>query len=228
MAKRKGYVTAASAHRQALRAYVLGLAAGGVTMKSMCHRTGLHRTTISRLLQRVKATRSLADAPRTGRPSIISAVMKRRVSRLLLDEDYGSAPRVAAALRKQRIDIGPTTVRKIAKELSIRSYVRREKWEATPVDRAARLAFATSHISDSEAQRRLVVYLDEKLFICNLKTRRVWVQNARSPHVVPPGTSRKCLLPPSFNRAHSHDLIYPMVKRHCLTSFRPVDVLVRR
>jgi len=191
MGKPRGYVSAAGCRRQVKRAYALGLIKGGASQREVSVRCGVSVKTVKRIIERAKKRKSLSDAPRSGRPSIITSSVKRNVKRLLLDRTVGSKRRVAAALRQEGTKIGRTTVRKVSKLVGLKVRLRRYKWTLTAADRTARVAFARAHASDNAVRRRTTIYLDEKLFVCNVKSHYVWVENVTQRRFDDPGTSRE-------------------------------------
>lgn len=193
MGKRGGRVSAAMANRMQRRAYVMGLAAGGVSLRRISHRSGYHRTTVTRILSRYKGKSSYADRPRAGRPTKMTTATRRHVKRLLLEPTTGTARRAAARLKYQKHPISTASVRRMAKSMGVRPRVRKRKKELTADQMAKRVAFAVAHQHDSVKFRRSVVYLDEKLFICNVKTRHVWVDTTKDYDTTEPGTCARRL-----------------------------------
>lgn len=191
MGKPRGYVSAAGCRRQVKRAYALGLIKGGASQRDVSVRCGVSVKTVKRIIERAKKRKSLSDAPSSGRPSIITSSVKRNVKRLLLDRTVGSKRRVAAALRQEGTKIGRTTVRKVSKLVELKVRLRRYKWTLTAADRTARVAFARAHAADNAVRRRTTIYLDEKLFVCKVKSRYVWVENVTQRRFDDPGTSRE-------------------------------------
>ena len=72
--------------------------------------------------------------------------------------------------------------------MGLRARKRRYKWTLTAADRKRRVAFATTHRYDSTALIRRTVYLDEVLFVCNLKSQWVWVEDVSKRRYEEPGT----------------------------------------
>jgi hypothetical protein len=191
MVKRKPGISLAQAERLRVRAEVHALASTGVTRKTIARRTKLGRDAIRLILKRKNTVKGLIDRPRTGAPSIITSKLKRDVKHHMLKSDYGSKRRVATELRRKRTKIGPTTVWKISKMLGLRARKRRYKWTLTAADRKRRVAFATNHRYDSTATIRHTVYLDEVLFVCNVKSQWVWVEDVTHRRYDEPGKQRR-------------------------------------
>lgn len=187
MVKSQRVVTEAQAKRRERRAYTLGLTVGGVSIKRIARRTGVTERTVRNTIRRSKQRKGLSDSPRTGRPTKITSHVRRRVRTLLKNRAVGSKRRASAALKREGIDISTSTVQNVAKSIGLRARVRGKKYQLSSDQRKQRLAFANNHKNDSAAKIRSTIYLDEKLFICNVPNRYVYVEDGDYFDLTAPG-----------------------------------------
>ena len=96
------------------REQAIGMLDAGLSQVEVARRFGVHRTTINRLVGRLRRTQSTDDRPRPGRPQITSHVQDRYIQLRNLRNRFASAVSIAADLPFRRRISSRTVLRRLA------------------------------------------------------------------------------------------------------------------
>ena len=93
------------------RERAIGMLDAGVSQGEVARRFGVHRTTINRLVSRVRNTQTTDDRPRSGRPRVTSHVQDRFIRLRSLRNRFANAVEIAADLPFRRRISSKTVLR---------------------------------------------------------------------------------------------------------------------
>ena len=96
------------------RERAIGMLDAGVSQGEVARRFGVHRTTINRLVSRVRNTQTTDDRPRSGRPRVTSHVQDRFIRLRSLRNRFANAVEIAADLPFRRRISSKTVLRRLA------------------------------------------------------------------------------------------------------------------
>ena len=96
------------------REQVIGMLESGLSQGEVDRRFGVHRTTINRLVSRLRTTRTTDDRPRSGRPRVTSPIQDRFIRLRHLRNRFRTAEAVAAGLPFRRHISSRTVLRRLA------------------------------------------------------------------------------------------------------------------
>ena len=114
----------------------------GVSLRQVATRLRVSVSVISRLIQRVNATGSAQERPRSGRPRATNARKDRFIHRQALQSRSALANRIRTRLRAAtRVNISYQTVRRRLHEFGLNARRPAVRQRHTPAHKAARLAF---------------------------------------------------------------------------------------
>ena len=140
------------------------------TIKGAARATGASPGTVRRWVHRHRATGSLKDRPRSGRPAALGGALRAKAADMLLSNDFGTGQAVAAGLHARGATAKPlhrTTVVRGAKAAAkargraIRSLRGRPRAQLPPATMAKRIAFAQANLG---RDWRRVMFTDRKKF----------------------------------------------------------------
>jgi transposase len=156
---------------------VVSLHKEGLTPAQIVRKTKFERHFVQRWIRRYEATGTVADAPRLGRPSVMTRKLKARVLRLAIDKQRRSLRRVAAMLKQRQNSSGPSyeTVRRTLQQAGAHPYHRTVIPRVTARQAQRRRAFATKY---RDVPWSHYIFTDEKRFrlyaMPNRKNDIVW------------------------------------------------------
>jgi transposase len=162
----------------------------GVTARKIARRLKCNEKTVRNAVARFASTKSIEDRPRSGRPSKLTSPIKRRIGNWALRPGGGTVRRIKQQMEKRGVKLGIGTVHKALVQLGFEAKNPVPKPLLTEDHCARRMAFATDHLNDSKYKIRKVVYSDEKYFVANGFTRKVWVRPGDQPPVRPTRNGR--------------------------------------
>ena len=96
------------------RERAIGMLDAGLSQVEVARRFGVHRTTINRLVGRLRRTQSTDDRPRSGRPRVTSHVQDRYIRLRNLRNRFPSAVSIATDLPFRRRISSRTVLRRLA------------------------------------------------------------------------------------------------------------------
>jgi transposase len=130
---------------------------------------------VAAAVRRNRETKSNLDRPRSGRPTIVTRQLRRRVVQLARQKRTGSVRKARAALISEGTPLSYGTVRGIVHAAGLRSYKRRKVPRLTAAHKAARLAWATALLNEPETETVKRVFADEKYFVVGGRSDRLWL-----------------------------------------------------
>jgi transposase len=169
-------------HLDRARAWALGKA--GWARADIAREVGHDEKFVDRWTERVEATGSTQDQPRSGRPRVVTAEAKATLRKLMFYKEERSTRGVAAMMQAEGYSIGRESVRKAAREEKARPYHPRDKPSQPWGNQTRRWAFARIF---KELDWTTIWFVDEKKFVLgsspNKKNDVIW---SDLPDAVPP------------------------------------------
>ena len=115
------------------------------SLKKIADAVGRPRSTVQSIIDRVSATKTLKNQPRSGRPKSLSESDKRFVVREIKKNPRSSAPKIASEQTRRGTPVSASTVRKTLREEQYHGRQARKKFWVSKVNRDKRLRFAEEH-----------------------------------------------------------------------------------
>lgn len=171
------------------RNQAIGMLQAGMTQRAVADRFGTSARTVRRWWQKFTAAGSVADRPRSGRPSTISTVTK-----IVLKKAAGkrgqSATNVAKRLTRKGYPISDRTVRRYWKRtLGLKAYKMCVRPKLTKKQRDHRVKFCKERRNWTVDDWKRVLFSDESTFQMfnspNRQNDRVWAQDPSAVPVAP-------------------------------------------
>ena len=175
-----------------VRNQAIGMLRAGMSQRDVAREVGASIRAVQRWWQKFLTVGSVADKPRSGRPSSVSTVAK-----IILKKAVGkrgqSATQVAQRLSRKGYPVSNRTVRRYWKEiLGLKAYKTRVRPKLTEKQRKHRLKFCKERKNWTADDWKKVLFSDESTFELfhapNPQNDRVWAQN---PDEVPKAPSVK-------------------------------------
>ena len=174
------------------RSRAIGMLQAGMTQKGVAAQVGVPVLTIQRWWKTFSTVKSVADKPRSGRPSAISTVAKI-VMKKTAGKTRQSARKLAKRLTEKGHLVSDRTVRRYwTSTLGLKAYKIRVRPKLTEKQKAHRLRFCQERKEWTVDDWKRVLFSDESPFQLfhhpNRQNERVW---ARNPAEVPTASSVK-------------------------------------
>ena len=151
------------------RGRAIALILQGRSQRDVAQQFGVHESTISRLVQRLRATGRLTDRPRSGRPRVTTQRQDRRVRLIHLRNRLRTATETAReVIGTHGRRVCPRTVRNRLREFDLRP--RRPYAQATSTPHAMAGAHAPNRFRLADWRR--VMFRDESRFSLQQSDRR--------------------------------------------------------
>ena len=174
------------------RSRAIGMLQAGKTQRDVASHFGVPVLTIKRWWKKFKEAGSVADRPRSGRPSSISTVAKI-VMKKAAGKSGHSARKLSKQLTRKKYPVSERTVRRYWRNtLGLKAYKIRVRPKLTEKQRAQRLQFCKERKNWTVEEWKRVLFSDESPFQLfhhpNRQNERVWAKN---PAEVPKAFSVK-------------------------------------
>ena len=158
------------------RGRVIAWVQDGVSLRQVATRLRVSISVISRLIQRVNATGSAQERPRSGRPRATNAREDRFIHRQALQSRSAPANRIRTRLRAAtRVNISCQTIRRRLHEFGPNARRPEVRQRLTPAHKAARLAFCRRHVRWTRQQWANVLFSNESRFSLHHNDGRIRV-----------------------------------------------------
>ena len=153
------------------RGRAIALSLQGRSQRDFAQQFGVHESTISRLVQRLRATGRLTDRPRSGRPRVTTQRQDRRIRLVHLHNRLRTATETAREVIGTH---GPRTVRNRLREFDLRPCRPYVGPNLTPRRRQRRMQWLRAHAPNRFrlADWRRVMFSDESRFSLQRSDRR--------------------------------------------------------
>lgn len=162
-------------HDQRNQAY--GMVQSGMNSVQIARRMGCHKSTISRLMQRLEETGSVKDRPRPGQPRKSDERDDRSLRLRVLRNRRKTARQLQRELLGDRqVRLSTDTIRRRLKAAGLKAYRPYRGIVLTPGHRRARLQWARRHQRTTLAQWNNILVTDECRFLLQKVDgrERVW------------------------------------------------------
>lgn len=162
-------------HDQRNQAY--GMIQSGMNSVQVARRFGCHKSTITRMMQRLETTDSLKDRPRSGQPRKTTAQDDRSIRLRVLRNRKVTATRLQRDLRQSRgVTVSSKTIRRRIRAAGLRSYRPYHGLVLSPNHRRLRLQWCRQHMRMTLTQWNKVLISDECRFLLQKVDgrERVW------------------------------------------------------
>lgn len=154
-----------------------GMIRSGMNSVQVARLMGCHRSTITRMMQRLEATGSLKDRPRPGQPKKTSGQDDRSIRLRVLRNRRATAPKLQKDLIRHRgVRVSVSTIRRRIRAYGMRAHRPYRGLVLTPVHRRTRLQWARQHQRLTLAQWNNILISDECRFLIQKidGRERVW------------------------------------------------------
>lgn len=122
-------------------------------------------STITRLYEKFKETKSVKDLPKAGRPQILTERTERRAVRYIVSGECSTAVQVQKKLQvDHKIEVSAQTVRRTFKKNNLKSAVKVKKPLLLPRHKKARYEFAKKYRHWSYDDWKKVIWSDESKY----------------------------------------------------------------
>lgn len=125
---------------------------------------GRARSTIQSIIDRFCTRRTVKNAPRSGRPHVLSKTDERFIVRLIKKDPKISAPTIAATMEERGVHVSISTLRNILRKNGYHGRVIRKKFFVNKTNREKRLQFAKKYINKDNDFWNKVIFSDESKF----------------------------------------------------------------
>lgn len=154
----------------------------GHSVNSICTELKCDDKFVAKWFQRGQAGKGFHDSQRPGAPPKLTPALESKVKRILKRTRDGSADKVAKILKTENdIDIGGRTIRRYARKLGLKSYVRPMKPRLVKDDAKRRLAFAQKR--RPRGFWKNIFWTDETTYELHSDNRKIWAERIED---VPP------------------------------------------
>lgn len=160
----------------------------GRSLRWLARNTHVSLRTIQRDVRLQNQTDSVRSIPRVGRPRSITPAVRGRIRAKMRARTRPSVRHLRKQLEAEHIVLSLGSVNNALHDCGFRSVRPQRRPMLTSAHKAARLAWATTHVNDSTEDVNRRVYSDEKLFIAGHRSRRVWI---RDVDPIPPKPTSK-------------------------------------
>ena len=127
---------------------------------------GCHKSTITRMMQRLEATGSLKDRPRSGQPRKCSAEDDRSIRLRVLRNRRLTAPRLQRDLIRDRgVRLSLSTIKRRIRASGLKAHRPYHGLVLTPGHRRSRLQWSRQHQHKTLAQWNKILFSDECRFL---------------------------------------------------------------
>lgn len=138
---------------------IISLLDTGLPSRQIASRVGVSRSTIDRLRSTVRPT---INKHKGGRPSMLSVVDRRRVTRMVTSGVSTTAAQASRELRQStEINVSAQTVRRILKSSGLKAVVKKKKPQLLAHHMRARLDFAKRYRNWTSDDWKRVIWSDE-------------------------------------------------------------------
>ncbi|KAG7170110.1 Zinc finger protein 257-like 1 [Homarus americanus] len=129
-------------YQLSIRAQIIGLRDGGLSIRAIAHRLGTSTTTVAKWIKRWKKSGNLSNLEGRHRPRLTTPQQDERIQREAEENPFTNAE----AIRKElQLEVSTATVRRRLYEAGIQHMVPVKKERLTDKQRSARLAFASQY-----------------------------------------------------------------------------------
>ena len=148
------------------RGRAIALILQGRSQRDVAQQFGVHESTISRLVQRLRATGRLTGRPRSGRPRVTTQRQNRRIRLVHLRNRLRTATETAREIGTQGRRVCPRTVRNRLREFYLRPRRPYVGPNLTPRRRQRRMQWLRAHAPNRFrlSDWRRVMFSDESRF----------------------------------------------------------------
>lgn len=149
----------------------------GLSMRKVALEEKVRPSTVSRIMDKYRQTRSVADMKREGRPRKTTARQDRSIIRMSLSNRILTAVDIRSKLRTvHNLDIGVSTVKNRLCQAGLKSCRAANKPLLTVAHRKRRMAFAKAHRGWTPDQWKQVLWSDESSFNLFCGSKRLLVR----------------------------------------------------
>lgn len=167
------------------RALIIAMAAVGIRFPTIARKKRVALSTVYRVIQSYKETGSLADRPRSGRPSNITRKLVNVTKKTIRVRETGSLRRTQAVLERKGIHVSIGTIANAARRGRLRCVKKRKKPDITPEQKDDRVRFCEEHLQDDENDIARTCYSDEKVFVMGGSSQYAWISLEDEPPIRP-------------------------------------------
>ena len=162
--------------RECEKLAILSLSAQGMTSRAIATSVGCGKSTVNRILKRVRSEGTIANKRSTGRPRKTSERADHFLSLLARRDPLASARELKESAAAAGVHVSVKTIARRLKEKGLMSRIQRTKPLLTPAAARRRLAFAKKYRLMPPSFWRRVIWSDESKFelISNRRRTRVW------------------------------------------------------
>ena len=148
--------------REDQRIHIIALREQGCTLKDISLKTKVKRRTVQSVLRKWKRHHTIQDLPKAGRPSKLDDRTRRRLTRMILRGDVGTATELAETAAAHDIaHITPQAARNVLHDEGLKAMHTIRKPLLTRLNMKTRLEFARVHHDWTVQQWKQVIFSDE-------------------------------------------------------------------
>ena len=149
----------------AIRKLIVRHAASGMSYSNIATLVQVNKNTVAKIVQRYYKEYRFKDAPRSGRPKIVTPHESRQIMRKIKLNPKVSAPKLTAEYCKETgKNCCEETIRRVIRKEGFNGRVARKKPFINETNRKRRLDFARQYVSKDEHFWSNVIFCDESKF----------------------------------------------------------------
>lgn len=165
--------------QEEMRKKVIEIYQSGKGYKTISKAVGLQQTTVRAIIHKWRKLGTVANLPRSGRPTKITPRVRRKLIQEVTKEPRKTSKELQASLASVKVSVHDSTIRKTLAKNGIHERVPRRKPLLSKKNIKARLTFAKKHLDDPEDCWRNILWTDEskiELF-GTCAARYIWRKN---------------------------------------------------
>ena len=166
-----------------IRSVAVAAHESGTSSSEIANNFGVSSRTVRNWVAMSKNRPSLADLPRSGRPTKLNNEHKELIKRTLKSPG-GSIRRAKRKLEELDLQVDPSTVWHAAKKMKLRKVKARKKPKLTQAQKQKRLDFAKSASKDPKYWKK-ILFADEKIFELQFGTKEAWIEEKEAVPLLP-------------------------------------------
>ena len=160
-------------YRTEIRERIVGMCLAGAKQTTVAETLGIPKSSVNDIWQRFLKQGTTENAPRSGRPSLITQRDKRQLATIVTKDRRAS---LADITKNWNPNVSTSTTRRALHDLELNSRIARKKPFLNENHVARRLAWATKHKNWSLEESKRIIWTDEASFEIGKNSRqiRVW------------------------------------------------------
>lgn len=175
----------------AKRSAIITLHREGYSVRQICNKVKVARSTVHDTITRYQTTGDLADRARSGRPRITTKADDQRLKLISKRNRRLTAPEIASDFNRGCAEtVSVSTVKRRLQEANLHGRVAVRKPLLRRGNRLKRLQWARTHADWAAEQWRQVLWTDESKFKVFGQKRRTFVRRSKDEKML-----RACILP---------------------------------